>query len=70
MSLFPPPALRLWDSDVLPVQELSHFWGAQSGGGETPVERSRFFEYIFTEPKIIVFRYNAGIVTPQSIIVR
>jgi hypothetical protein len=27
---------------LIPVQELSHFWGSRRGGGEIPVERSGF----------------------------
>jgi hypothetical protein len=30
-------ASALSDDDVLPVQELSHFWGATVARGETPV---------------------------------
>ena len=34
----PPHRPCAWsDDNVLPVQELSHFWGSRSGGGETPV---------------------------------
>jgi hypothetical protein len=32
------------DDDVLPVQEVSHFGGSRSGGGETPVVGSSFFD--------------------------
>jgi hypothetical protein len=31
--------------DVLPVLVVSHFWGAEAVGGETPLERSVFFEH-------------------------
>jgi hypothetical protein len=48
--LYRPCALR--DDDVLPVQDLSHFLGAQSGGGEIPVS-VQVFVTVSPEPRKI-----------------
>jgi hypothetical protein len=35
------------DDDVLPVQELSHFGGSRSGGGETPLSVQLAIEHFY-----------------------
>ena len=59
----PPLRLSLWW--CIPVQELSQFGGAQSGGGWNPDERLAG-DWAFPM-KIILFRYDAEIVTTLSI---
>ena len=65
----PPYLPALYDSSVLPVQVVSHFGGAEAVGSEPLMSVQVFFTFLQSRfpMKIVVFRFDAGIVTLLSI---